>query len=119
MAQRVIEAAGVKPDAAGAGGPGALDRIGQQIAAETAARELRQQSEVDDLDAAASGVASEFEVTGDRVADGHHPERYRRIVQIGANLIVGPRQAIDPTVGLTHGRNRGGARTPGRTDRGG
>ena len=57
----------------------ALDRRGQQVSAESAAGELGQQSEVDDLGAAGT-IAPQLEVAGGRAADGHQPQRHRRIL---------------------------------------
>src|ERR687892_625605 len=59
----MIERAGMQPDARGAGLPGALRRFGQEVAAEPASGELRQQAEVRDLDAAIL-VPLQFEVAG-------------------------------------------------------
>ena len=48
-------------------------------------------------------VAAQFEVTGHDIVDDHEPERHLWVRQVATNVIVGPRQAIDPTVGLAHG----------------
>ena len=56
-------------------------------------------------------IAAQLEVAGRRAANGHQPERHRRIGEIGADLVVGPRQPIDPVIRAGRPRRRETART--------
>ena len=114
MRARMIEAAGVQPDAPRAEAPGPLDRIGQQVPAEPAAGELRQQAEVDDLDRAV-GLLAQLEVAGRpavdrRAATARRPDRRDR--RRSSSSVHA--QPVGPAVSSSDFRVEPAARAPDR-----
>ena len=92
---RAVQAAGMDPDASRAASPGALDASTEQITAQAAADEPREQAEVRDLDVRI-GLRLQLDVAGRRAAHPQHPRFELRPLQIVQPVRKGPAQAIDP-----------------------
>src|SRR5205823_1493087 len=93
----VIERRRVQPHARGARGPRLLYRDAEQVLAQAAADEVRQDTEVRDLHGSVVHRA-QLEVARGRTRGRHHPQLDRGIAQIAQDVLVRPRQPIDPVV---------------------
>src|SRR6266478_6297113 len=97
----IIERTGVQPDAIRAVRPGLLNRASQQVLAQSASDELRQQSKVRDLDRTIFAT-TQLEVARVRAIFSHQPQRDLRLVYVRNDFFFGPGQTIDPVIVSAH-----------------
>ena len=99
-----VEGAGVEPDTGGAVVVGALHAKREQVLAEPATVEWREEAEVGHLGAGLVGGAVELDVAGGRAAHVEHQDSDVRLGEIGAQLLVAPAVPVDPGPPSTNNR---------------
>ena len=91
----MVERAGVQPDPPGLAVPRLLQRVREESGADALADRMRHQPEVHDLDFSAA-AAVQLGIAARHAVLCQDPQFEPRLGEIGVDLLVAPRQAIQP-----------------------